>query len=119
MTYTNGAPGYIWLGVSYPEIPATLNYCDSCAHAGAVPFEVRPCRNPACKYENTGGTVRGRPPENSACEGCSSPYRVHQARPWKWCPVGWDKRLDATPCDGCGKPCASGRAFYYDEKEPA
>ena len=110
MAYTNGKPGYSWLGEWHPAVPATAIYCDSCAEGGAVPFDVSPCRNPSCEHEGVGGVIMGRSPIAPTCESCTNPYRVHQARPWAWEPAGWNKATDETPCHGCGKPAASGVA---------
>ena len=112
MAYDNGKDGYSWLGVYHPPIPATAVYCDTCAHAGAVPFDLSPCHNPACENETAGGTVMGFPPLNPECASRQNPYRIHQAPPWRWSPAGWDRRIDETPCSGCGKPAASGVPFW-------
>lgn len=119
MAYTNGKPGYIWLGKSYPATPATEVYCDACANAGAVPFDVAPCRNPACEHEGVGGVIMGRPAVAPTCPSCTNPYRIQQQRGWSWCPIGWDSEVDRTPCGKCGQPAASGRPFWYREAEAA
>lgn len=109
MAYSNGSDGFTWLGEYHPGKPSTAIYCDACAETGAVPFDVRTCRE--CGAQPT----RNHAP--FTCDTCSAELRHHQESPWRWSPVGWFPDVDKSPCGKCGKPAGSGVAWYHRESD--